>query len=57
MNRMWEIRERDDRQRRYGMRNNDDKIEEAYECGFDEGYEKAMEEMKSRYGFRRSGGY
>lgn len=54
---MWEIRERDDRQRRYGMRNNDDKIEEAYECGFDEGYEKAMEEMKSHYGFRRSGGY
>ena len=55
MNRMWEIRERDNR--RYGMRNSEDKIEEAYECGYEEGYEKAMEEMKSRYGFRRSGGY
>lgn len=54
---MWEIRESDDRQRRYGMRSSEDKIDEAYECGFQEGYEKALEEMRSRYGFRRSGGY
>lgn len=48
---MWEIREgydRDDYGRNYGMRSSD-----AYECGFEDGYEKAMKEMGHfEYGHR-----
>lgn len=40
---MWEIREG------YGSDSRKDtKIEEAYECGFEEGYEKAMEELEKK---------
>lgn len=50
MNRMWEIREGYDTGRHYGMRSPEDK---AYECGFEDGYKKAMEEMeRSEYGNR-----
>lgn len=48
MNRMWEIREGYDSDRKYGMRSAEDK---AYECGFEDGYRKAMEEH-SEYGSR-----
>lgn len=48
MNRMWEIREGYDSGKHYGMRNT-----EAYECGYKDGYEAAMEEMNhSEYGRR-----
>lgn len=52
---MWEIRERDERggYGRMGMRHNEDETEKAYECGFEDGYEKAMKEMRSSYGERR----
>lgn len=60
MNRMWEIREGYEPEsesrygRRYGMRSAEDK---AYECGFEDGYKKAMEEMEhSSYGERRGSG-
>lgn len=55
MNRMWEIRERDERggYGRIGMRHNEDEIEKAYECGFEDGYEKAMKELRNSYGERR----
>ena len=43
MNRMWEIREGYDSDRKYGMRSAEDK---AYECGFEDGYRKAMEEIE-----------
>jgi len=54
MNRMWEIREGGYEPRHsYGMRSAEDK---AYECGFEDGYKKAMEEMhNSEYGERRGG--
>ena len=47
--RMWEIREHD-----RGFRNMRDtkSVEEAYECGYEDGYDAAMEEMK--YGERSS---
>jgi flagellar biosynthesis/type III secretory pathway protein FliH len=51
---MWEIREKDSR---YGHRmGRKDEVDEAYECGFDDGYEKALEEMKlgHRRGMRSS---
>jgi hypothetical protein len=46
MSKLWEIRQTDDHPRyghRYGMRKDD--VEEAYECGFEDGYEKAMKEV------------
>lgn len=45
---MWEIREG------YGSHSIEDK---AYECGFEDGYKKAIEEMEQRtsYGERRGG--
>lgn len=48
--RVWEIREGRDREMDYrmGMRDRSEKIEkiekEAYECGYEDGYDKAMEE-------------
>lgn len=50
MNRIWEISERPKFEKRFGMRKSE--IEEAYECGLEDGYEKAMKEMQS-YGERR----
>lgn len=61
---MWEIRENDDyrfgRRGSYGMRDHNDKsFEEGYECGFEDGYSKAMKdtfyshEEKDSYGERR----
>lgn len=44
--RMWEIREG------YGRK---DEVEEAYEEGCREGYEKAMEEMGHRGGYNQRG--
>jgi flagellar biosynthesis/type III secretory pathway protein FliH len=38
MNRMWEIKEK-------GYKSKSE-LEEAYECGFEDGYEKAMKEFK-----------
>ena len=47
MNRIWEIRE----DSHYGTRSAEDK---AYDCGFEDGYKKAMEEMEhTSYGERR----
>lgn len=52
MNRMWEIREGWSPDKRYNMKSAEDK---AYECGFEDGYKKAMEDMQSsEYGERRS---
>lgn len=48
MNRMWEIREGYEGGRKYGMRKNED-AEEAYECGYEDGYRAAMEKQ----GYRR----
>lgn len=60
MNRLWEIRERDeDYGRKYGMRSAEKESEKAYEYGFNDGYEQAMREMHS-YGERgkmRTGRY
>jgi hypothetical protein len=41
MNRLWEIREK-------GYKSKSE-IEEAYECGFEEGYAMAMKESKHAY--------
>lgn len=54
MARYWEIRES------YGDKNKSSKEMEAYECGYEEGYEAAMKEMgmdqemgeRSEYGMR-----
>lgn len=43
---MWEIREKDrDSRSGYSMGMRDKSVEEAYECGFEDGYEEAMKEM------------
>jgi len=42
--RMWEIRERDRGFR--NMRHDEKSVEEAYECGYEDGYEYAMKEME-----------
>ena len=49
--RMWEIREKDhhsydDYRGNYRMGMRDKSVDEAYECGFEDGYEAAMKEMK-----------
>jgi hypothetical protein len=50
---MWEIRESDGSKYGHKMGMREDKsVQEAYECGFEDGYETAMEEMK--YGERSS---
>lgn len=56
---MWEIREHHDSRygHRMGRKSNDLELEKAYECGFEDGYEKAMEELKHSYGERRSSRY
>jgi hypothetical protein len=54
---MWEIREGYDHEG-YGHKGGHkpmhyrDEVEEAYECGYEEGYHKAMKEM-SHYSERR----
>ena len=60
MNRMWEIREGDESQEsKYGRRKGssmygrkDDAVEEAYDCGFEDGFRAAMKEYKHSYGER-----
>lgn len=59
--RMWEIRENSDS--RYGRKDSsgmsgmrgykDDSYDDAYDCGFEDGYNKAMKEMRHSYGERR----
>lgn len=51
MNRMWEIRESDPGKYGYRIGHRRSEVEEAYECGFEDGYKKAQEEVK--YGERR----
>jgi flagellar biosynthesis/type III secretory pathway protein FliH len=55
---MWEIREGYDKdygfrkgRNRSGMRQ-EKTVEEAYECGFEDGYEAAMEEMEGKASHR-----
>lgn len=43
--RMWEIREGDTRHER-GYRHSDKSLEEAYACGYEDGYEDALEKME-----------
>ena len=42
--RMWEIRERDRGFR--NMRHDEKSVEEAYECGYEDGWADAMKEME-----------
>jgi hypothetical protein len=47
---MWEIRENTgkyDSDYRMGMKK-ESKLQEAYDCGFEDGYEKAMEELEDK---------
>ena len=55
---MWEIRETRDYPRfRKSMRGyKDDYADEAYECGYEDGYRAAMKEAKHYYGERSSYG-
>lgn len=55
MNRMWEIREGYDHEYRMGRR--DKSVEEAYECGYEDGYKAAMEELGERRSSSRMGRY
>lgn len=57
---MWEIREGYNKDDVYGYRSGSrmgmrhmKTAEEAYECGYEDGYEAAMEEMESIEGHRR----
>jgi hypothetical protein len=45
---MWEIREGHD----YRMGRKDKSVEEAYECGYEDGYDAAMEELGERRSMR-----
>lgn len=47
MHRMWEIREGYDHDYRMGRK--DKSVEEAYECGFEDGYEAAMKEIEEMH--------
>lgn len=50
--RMWEIRENTgkyDSDYRMGMKDKGSKLQEAYDCGFEDGYEKAMEEIEKSH--------
>lgn len=44
MHRLWEIREGYDHDYRMGKR--DKSVEEAYDCGYEDGYKDAMEEIE-----------
>jgi len=48
MRKMWEIREGHD----YRMGRKDKSVEEAYECGYEDGYDAAMEELGERRSMR-----
>lgn len=51
--RLWEVREKDgyrDHRSHMGMR--EKSVEEAYECGFEDGYKEAMEEYGERSSYR-----
>lgn len=55
--RMWEIREnagKYDSDYRTGMRHKENKLQEAYDCGFEDGYEKAVEEIEEEKLDKRS---
>lgn len=60
MNKMWEIRESDEsRESRFGRRRGgsmmgrkESSVDEAYECGYEDGYRAAMMEAKHFYGER-----
>lgn len=52
--RMWEIRENTGKERpgHYtGYRTKS--VEEAYECGYEDGYEAAMKELEEKNSYRR----
>lgn len=56
--RMWEIRENTgkyDSDYRMGMKDKDHKLQEAYDCGFEDGYKEAMEEIEEHKSGERSG--
>lgn len=56
--RMWEIRENTgkyDSNYRMGMKEKDHKLQEAYDCGFEDGYKAAMEEVEEHKSGHRSG--
>ena len=48
MHRMWEIREGYDHDYRMGRK--EKSVDEAYECGYEDGYYAAMEELGERKG-------
>lgn len=60
MNRMWELREKDEfREPKFGRRHGgsmmgrkESSFEESYECGYEDGYRAAMLEAKHYYGER-----
>ena len=58
---MWEIKESSnkyDSDYRMGMKHKDSKLQEAYDCGFEDGYKKAIEDyeekMEERSNYRDS---
>lgn len=62
--RMWEIREGDYSPKRkgsyygrqkseYGGEYKDHELKEAYECGYEDGYEEAMREMEGHHAYSR----
>lgn len=56
--RMWEIRENTgkyDSDYRMGMKDKDRKLQEAYDCGFEDGYKAAIEEIEESKMGNRSG--
>lgn len=56
--RMWEIRENTgkyDSDYRIGMK--DHKLQEAYDCGYEDGYKDAMEEIEEHKNSERRGSY
>ena len=57
--RMWEIRENTgkyDSDYRMGMKK-ESKLQEAYDCGFEDGYEKAIEELEKKEERKGSSSY
>jgi len=56
--RMWEIRENTgkyDSDYRMGMKHN--KLQEAYDCGYEDGYKDAMEELEDKKKMGERSGY
>ena len=57
--RMWEIREGDYQQKHrgdyYGRHKSSEKdeVEEAEECGFEDGYKEAMKEIEGHHAYNR----